>query len=128
MRLFIFRAQSIFHKAWKIHIQSMKSKGLFQFSMPVIVHLNWIYYFHIVCQHLILAIVHVKSHPLFFVFKYLLIFSHFLHQAFHCLVFRLYINSILFKHAHSTLFLPYLLFFLGQIFGFRDLRCRLTFL
>ena len=96
--------------------------------MPVIVHSNWIYYFHIVYQHLILATVHVKSHLLFFVFKYLLIFSHFLHQAFHCLVFRLYINSILFKHAHSTLFLPFLLFFINRIFGFRDLRCRLTFL
>lgn len=97
--------------------------------MLIVVRLNSIYYFHKVYQHLKLAIVHVISHLLFFVFKYLLIFSHFLHLSFHRLVFdRLYTNFIQFLLAHSILFLPYLLFFSNQLFSFKDLLCKLTFL
>jgi hypothetical protein len=105
----------------------VKSRDLFQFNMLIVAHLNLIYCFRKVYQHLKLAGVRVKLHLLFFVFKHLLIILHSLLPFFHQFNFnRLYINSKQVLLFRNILFLPSLLSFLSQIFSFKDLRYRLT--
>jgi hypothetical protein len=126
-KLFSFQELFIFHRVLKTHTQFVKSRDLFQFNMLIVAHLNLIYCFRKVYQHLKLAGVRVKLHLLFFVFKHLLIILHSLLPFFHQFNFnRLYINSKQVLLSRNILFLPSLLSFLSQIFSFKDLRYRLT--
>ena len=101
---FSFQELFVSHRVLKIHTQSVKSKDLFQFNMFITAHLNLIYCFRKVYQHLKLVKVREKLQLLFYVFKHLLIILRF-HLRFYprfnfCL---LYINFVQFLHARSIL-------------------------